>query len=382
MADSQTTPNEALRRTPLIDAHKAAGARLVPFAGYEMPVQYADGIIKEHLWTRQSAGLFDVSHMGQIYIEAGSFEMAASALEALVPADVKGLARGQQRYTQLLNESGGILDDLIIMRPADPDHDGMIHMVINAACKEADIAHIRAHLPQSIKLHVLEDSALLALQGPKAESVLANIAPDAASLGFMQGVRLMIAGEIGAMLTRSGYTGEDGFEISVLSKNAIKLWNLLLSDERVRPIGLGARDTLRLEAGLPLYGHDLDLTTSPVEAGLTWSIGKARREKSTFIGTDRVEREIREGASRKRVGLMVEGRAPIREGAQILSDDSTIIGTVTSGGFSPTLDVPIAMGYVIAPFAAVGTRLTLAQKNRTTAATVHPMPFVPHTYKR
>ncbi len=372
MADDQ------VKRTPLYDTHVALGARMVPFAGYEMPVQYKDGIIAEHNWTRSHAGLFDVSHMGQCLISATSFERAADAMETLVPADIKGLAPQQQRYSQLLANDGGILDDLMISRMAD----GRLYVVVNAGCKDADYAHIARHLPGDVKLEQLDDKALIALQGPEAEAVLAALDPKTKDIAFMHFALLEIAGVKDVHVSRSGYTGEDGFELSMPNSDAVKIWNALLQDERVKPIGLGARDSLRLEAGLCLYGHDIDTTTSPIEAGLQWSIAKRRREEGGFPGAKRIQRELSFGPARKRVGLRPESRAPAREGTAILSADGTEIGRVTSGGFGPTLGTPMSMGYVRPDFATPGTLVKLVVRDKEIVARVEKLPFVPNRFKR
>jgi aminomethyltransferase len=371
---------EVLARTPLYELHVGLGARMVPFAGHEMPVQYPTGIIAEHNWTRSSAGLFDVSHMGQCFIAGPDFQTSAAALEKLVPADILGLAPWQQRYSQLLNEEGGVLDDLMITRSAYPGAEGRLYVVVNASRKEQDFAHIAKHLPSNVSLTRGDGFALLALQGPKAEAVLANHASAIRELKFMQCGAFNIAG-LAAHVTRSGYTGEDGFEISIFAGDAAKLWSLLLQDPCVKPIGLGARDSLRLEAGLCLYGHDIDETTSPVEAGLVWSIGKRRRAEGGFMGDKRILAEIAKGPSRKRIGIKPESRAPAREGTTILLNGRRV-GTVTSGGFGPTINTPIAMGYVESAHAAPSTALTLTVRDKPLAATVAALPFVPHNYKR
>jgi aminomethyltransferase len=372
---------EAALQTPLHAEHLALNARMVPFAGYDMPVQYQTGILAEHLWTREHAGLFDVSHMGQAALIGPDHGTTAKALEALVPADILNLKPGQQRYTQLLDESGGILDDLMVTRPANPLQEGELLLIVNASTKEGDYAHIGAHLPAGVELRRFDDRALLALQGPEAENVLSRLAPDLAGLRFMQGGETMIGG-IPAHVSRSGYTGEDGFEISVPAARAAELWRLLLADEQVKPIGLGARDSLRLEAGLCLYGHDIDTTTSPVEAGLTWSIQKRRREGGGFPGATRIQRELKEGPSRVRVGLKPEGRAPAREGSAIRTPDGRAVGTVTSGGFGPSVNAPVAMGYVERAASAPGTELHLVVRGKPLPAKVAAMPFAPHRYKR
>jgi aminomethyltransferase len=335
----------AFRRTSLFDEHVRLGARMVPFAGYEMPVQYQAGIIAEHNWTRQKAGLFDVSHMGQCFIVGPDFETSARAMERIVPADVLGLKPRQQRYSQLLSEQGGTLDDLMITRSAYAGHEGWLYLVVNAGRKHHDYDWIARHLGGGVTFRPGESMALLALQGPAAEAVLARHAPEVAQIPFMHYEAVDIAG-IKAHVSRSGYTGEDGFELSVFDVDAAKLWNLLLADPLVRPIGLGARDSLRLEGGLCLYGHELDESISPVEADLVWSIGKRRRAEGGFIGAARIQKELAEGVTRRRVGIRPSGRAPAREGTVVTEPSGRPIGTVTSGGFGPTLGAPIAMGYV------------------------------------
>lgn len=371
--------NETLKRTPLFDEHVRLGARMVPFAGYEMPVQYPTGIMTEHNWTRAHAGLFDVSHMGQCLISAPSFDRAAEAFEALVPADVRGLAPRQQRYSQLLDESGGILDDLMISRSAEVEG---LYVVVNAACKEDDYAHITANLPVDVKLERLDNDALLALQGPEAEDVLAKLNPKVRDIKFMHFELLDLAGCKEVHVSRSGYTGEDGFELSLPNADVRKLWDALLADECVKPIGLGARDSLRLEAGLCLYGHDIDKTTSPNEAQLMWSVPKRRREEGGFIGETRVQHELRSGTKRLRVGIKPEGRAPAREGTAIENVAGRQIGHVTSGGFGPTVNGPVAMGYVDAEHAKEGTNVLLLVRDRALPATVVKLPFVPNRFKR
>ena len=368
-------------KTPLHSRHVALGARMVPFAGYDMPVQYPSGILTEHNWTREKAGLFDVSHMGQAFLVGPDHETTARALEALIPADILNLAPGKQRYSQLLNEEGGILDDLMVTRSIDPDEDGALYLVVNAACKAEDYAHIEARLPPNVKLIRAEHRGLVALQGPGAEAALSAIAPEAAAMGFMSSWTMKVAG-IKANVSRSGYTGEDGYEISADAKRIGEIWDTLLLDASVKPIGLGARDSLRLEAGLCLYGHDIDTTTSPVEAALTWSIQKRRREEGGFPGAARIQNEFAEGVARVRVGLLPEGKAPAREGAEIATPDGEIVGKVTSGGFGPTLNAPCAMGYVAKAHSAPGTQLDLIVRGRPLPAVVAPMPFVPNRYKR
>ena len=380
-SQAQAGHDAPLLQTPLHARHVAQGARMVPFAGYDMPVQYPSGILAEHNWTRENAGLFDVSHMGQAFLVGPDHETTARALEALIPADIVSLAPGRQRYSQLLNEEGGILDDLMVTRSADPDEDGALLLVVNAACKQADYAHIAAHLPANVKLIRAEHRGLIALQGPKAEQALFALAPEAAEMGFMT-MRTLKIGGISANVSRSGYTGEDGYEISAAADRIGEIWDALLLDAAVKPIGLGARDSLRLEAGLCLYGHDIDTTTSPVEAGLTWSIQKRRREEGGFPGAARIQRELAEGPVRRRVGLLPEGRAPAREGSEIATPDGTVVGKVTSGGFGPTLNGPCAMGYVDPAYAATGTPLALIVRGKPLPATVAAMPFVPNRYKR
>ncbi len=373
--------SEKLQRTALFEAHQALGAKLVPFAGYEMPVQYPMGVLGEHNWTRQNAGLFDVSHMGQGFIVGPDFATSARAMEQLVPADLLGLQPHQQRYSQLLNADGGILDDLMITRAAYTGYEGWLYVVVNASRKDADYAHITAHLPEGVTLQPGVDMALLALQGPKAEAVLAKLNPAVLELSFMHYASLKISG-VEAHVSRSGYTGEDGFEISVYAKDAVKLWDLLLRDESVKPIGLGARDSLRLEAGLCLYGHDIDETTSPIEAGLQWSIAKRRRVEGGFIGAERVQRELSEGVSRRRVGIKPDGRAPARDGTEIQDLAGRKIGVVTSGGFGPTVNGPVAMGYVEAALSPVGTAVQLLVRGQALPASVVNLPFATHNFKR
>jgi aminomethyltransferase len=373
--------DDALRRTPLYDEHVKLGGKIVPFAGYEMPVQYPSGILTEHNWTRENAGLFDVSHMGQCSIIGPDFETTAKALEKIVPADLLGLAPGQQRYTQLLNEAGGILDDMMITRSAWKGMEGAFYVVVNASRKTEDYAHIRALLPAGIELKLWDGLALMALQGPKAEAVLAALDGKVKDLAFMHGAQLSLAG-IEAYVSRSGYTGEDGFEISVRNEDAVKIWNLLLSNVTVKPIGLGARDSLRLETGLCLYGHELDETTSPNEAALMWSIAKRRREDGGFIGAARVQSEIAKGTTRTRVGIKPEGRAPAREGTIIQNAEGRVIGKITSGGFGPTVNCPVAMGYVETASSTVGTPVQLIVRDKALPATVVKLPFVPNRFKR
>jgi len=369
-----------LAHTPLHALHVARGARMVPFAGYEMPVQYADGIIAEHTHTRSAAGLFDVSHMGQAFVVGPDHATAARALEALVPADIVNLAPGRQRYTQLTDDGGGILDDLMVTRSADPDEDGVLFLVVNAATKEADYAHIAAHLPAGVRLIRADHRALVAVQGPVARQAVGRHCPEAVPMAFMSAITTRFDG-IDCHISRSGYTGEDGFEISCKATRVRAIVERLLSEPSVKLIGLGARDSLRLEAGLCLYGHDIDTATSPVEAALTWSIQKRRRAEGGFPGAERIQREIAQGPARLRVGIKPEGRAPAREGTEISLDDQPI-GKITSGGFGPSVNGPIAMGYVAARYAAPDTAVMLTVRGKPMPARVAPLPFVPHHYVR
>ncbi len=357
---------------------------MVPFAGYEMPVQYRLGVMKEHLHTRAAAGLFDVSHMGQVLLRprSGQLEDAAEALETLVPVSVLGLKEGRQRYAMFTNETGGILDDLMIANRGDH-----LFVVVNAACKLADVAHMRTHLSESCEIEVVEDRSLIALQGPRAEEVLARFNPYVEGMRFMDSVNLGFFGEE-CWVSRSGYTGEDGFEISVPNGKAEELAHALLAMEEVEPIGLGARDSLRLEAGLCLYGHDIDETTSPVEAALEWAIQKVRRRggerEGGFPGAARILRELEEGAGRRRVGILPEGRAPMREGTALFAGDEggEPIGNVTSGAFGPSIGRPVSMGYVAIEHATEGSTIYGEVRGKRLPATVSPLPFRPSTYKR
>jgi glycine cleavage system T protein (aminomethyltransferase) len=375
------TPTETLHRTPLYDLHVKLGARIVPFAGYEMPVQYPTGILAEHNWTRGSAGLFDVSHMGQAFVIGPDHETTARAFEKLVPGDVTGLAPGRIRYTQITNAQGGIIDDLMITRSLSTADDGRLGIVVNASRKDVDYAWLKERLPKGIALERAERRALVALQGPKAATVMARHCRKAMELAFMTATSAEFDG-MGCHVARSGYTGEDGFEISIDARNVVALVETLLADPDVKPIGLGARDSLRLEAGLCLYGHDIDEETSPVEADLVWSIGKKRRSEGGFTGAERVVREITEGPKRKRVGIRPEGRAPAREGSVIIDEKDRAIGIVTSGGFGPTINGPVAMGYVETAYAQVGTRINLVVRDKPMKAQVAALPFTPHNYKR
>ena len=361
---------------PLDAWHRARGARMVDFAGYQMPVQY-EGIIAEHLWTRENAGLFDVSHMGQLTV---SGEGVVEALEAVLPGDFSALKPGNIRYSLLLNDEGGILDDLMVTNISQPDAPEF-YVVVNGATKWDDIAHLREHLPDAITLNHLHDSALLALQGPKAAEALEQVFPGiAGGLTFMQGTGFEWEGAM-IGVARSGYTGEDGFEITLPGGHAERLADALCALDSVRPIGLGARDSLRLEAGLPLYGHDLTEQTDPVSAGLAFAISKRRRAEGGFPGAESILGLLEDGTASVRVGLALEGRMAAREGAGVFSGEAQV-GQVTSGGFSPSLQQPIAMAYVDAALAAPGTSLELDNRGRRLAAKVVPLPFVPHRYCR
>ncbi|MDA7947290.1 MAG: glycine cleavage system aminomethyltransferase GcvT [Hyphomicrobiaceae bacterium] len=372
---------ETLKRTPLYDLHVELGAKMVPFAGYEMPVQYPLGVLKEHLHTRSKAGLFDVSHMGQAFVQGPDHATTAAALEALVPGEIAKLGLGRQRYTMLLNATGGILDDLMVTRSVSEADDGRLMLVVNAACKDADYAHMNAHLDGNVTLEPVEDRALVALQGPTAAAVMAKWCPQAADMGFMTASSAEFDG-IDCHISRSGYTGEDGYEISIAADKVEQLARTLLSHDDVEAIGLGARDSLRLEAGLCLYGHDIDETTSPVEADLVWSMSKRRREEGGFPGADRIQGELRDGPSRLRVGIKPDGRAPAREGAEIVDGDGKTIGSITSGGFGPSAEGPVAMGYVESVHATPGSQIGLMVRGEARPARVVELPFVPHRYYR
>ena len=366
-----TKPAE-IRTLALDSWHRSKGARMVPFAGYQMPVQY-EGIIAEHLWTRENAGLFDVSHMGQLLVHG---EGADRALEAQLPGELQKLPDMKLRYSLLLDEDGGIIDDLMATRRGDD-----FYVVVNGATKHGDIAVLEARLPRNVVVDHMKEQALLALQGPRAAEVLEKLAPGVAELGFMQGGPFRLLGQQ-AWISRSGYTGEDGFEISVPASLVEQVAEALAADELVKPIGLGARDSLRLEAGLPLYGHDIDRETTPVMAGLTFAIQKRRRAEGGFPGAMRILSELENGPPQKRVGFEVDGRQPVREGARVLDEEGNEVGRITSGGFSPSLQRPIAMGYVASHLAEPGTALKLEQRSKLFDARVVPMPFVSHRYHR
>jgi aminomethyltransferase len=384
-----STDTAPIARTPLYDLHRELGARIVPFAGYAMPLNYARGIIEEHTHTRTLAGLFDVSHMGQIRVSAGAGAAtrdAAIALEALLPTDLVGLAPGRQRYAFLTDDAGGVLDDLMITSLAS----GFL-LVVNAACKARDLAHLEAHCAGRsdssgrCSVELLDGRALLALQGPAAADVMTRLAPEAAALPFMSAATLTVAGSE-CWVSRSGYTGEDGFEISVDARQAEMLARTLLTHAEVAPAGLGARDSLRLEAGLCLYGRDLDPSTTPVEAGLTWALSRARRAGGArpggYPGADIIERQLDAGVARRRVGLTADSRVPVRSGCELLDAGGRRVGSVTSGGFGPTLQAPVAMGYVASAHAEIDARLTAVVRGKAITVRVARLPFVPHRYRR
>ena len=369
--DEDVAIEAATEVLPLDAWHRAKGGRMVEFAGYWMPIQY-EGIMAEHLWVRENAGLFDVSHMGQLAL---SGDKVAEALETLVPGDISALKPGRMRYSLLLDEDGGILDDLMITNEGD-----QLGIVVNGAVKWEDIGHLRENLPDDITLNHNEDYGLLALQGPKAVTALARLVPEAAGLVFMQAARATWNGHAIA-ISRSGYTGEDGFEISLPNEALTDFADALCAMDEVKPIGLGARDSLRLEAGLPLYGHDLDPAIDPVEGDLAFAISKRRREEGGFPGAARILGHLADGSPRKRVGLLVDGKMPVREGAKLF-DGNTEIGVVTSGGFAPSVGAPIAMGYVPRDHAEPGTAIAAEVRGKRVACTVVAMPFVPHNYVR
>jgi aminomethyltransferase len=368
--NDELEPIEVLE-LPLGDWHRAKGARMVEFAGYHMPIQY-EGIMAEHAWTRENAGLFDVSHMGQLMLTGDG---TAEALEKIVPGDISALAEGRMRYSLLLAEDGGILDDMMITRAPMG-----LYVVVNGAVKWDDMGYLRGELPDEITINHMEDRALLALQGPKAAAALARIIPTTAELYFMEADSFMWEQEP-LWISRSGYTGEDGFEISVPAESAQKLADALCAQLEVKPIGLGARDSLRLEAGLPLYGHDLDPAIDPVQGDLGFAISKRRRADGGFAGAERILGAITDGADKKRVGFAVDGKMPVREGAPIFAG-SQQVGVITSGGFAPTVGAPIAMGFVATENASLGTSLEAEVRGKRVALTVVAMPFIPHNYHR
>jgi aminomethyltransferase len=382
-------------KLPLDTWHRAQGARMVDFAGYAMPIQY-EGIMAEHLWARESAGLFDVSHMGQLIISGPG---AAAALETVLPGELQKLGAERMRYSLLLAADGGIIDDLMATRLAyaDPEYCGLeeneaapddqeyFYLVVNGATKYGDLAYLRETLPDTAHIHHMEDRALLALQGPKAGEALARLIPETATLYFMQAGGFTWSrseGDVGLWISRSGYTGEDGFEISVAADHAEALAGALVADAAVKPVGLGARDSLRLEAGLPLYGHDIDEETTPVEADLGFALSKRRREAADFPAATKILDQRENGADRKRVGLVIEGRQPVREGAVVVDGEGNAAGKVTSGGFSPSLQQPIAMAYVPTAQSETGSTITIEQRGKAFSGTVTAMPFVPHNYHR
>ncbi|KHT62205.1 glycine cleavage system protein T [Photobacterium gaetbulicola] len=370
--------SQELLVTPLHALHIEMGAKMVPFAGYEMPVQYALGVRKEHIHCRESAGLFDVSHMGQLRLHGAN---AAKVLESLVPVDIIDLPEGKQRYAFFTNEQGGILDDLMVTNFGDH-----LFVVVNAACKAQDIAHIQAHLPQDVTLEIIEDRALLALQGPKAAQVLARLNPVVSDMIFMDAAKVELLG-VECLVSRSGYTGEDGYEISVPADKAEELARELLGQEEVEWIGLGARDSLRLECGLCLYGHDIDTTTTPVEGSLLWGISKPRRADGEraggFPGADIILEQIKtKDVARKRIGLVGQSKAPVREGSKLFDAEGKEVGIVTSGTFGPTKGAPVAMGYVQTDLAVIGTEIFAEVRGKKLAMTVEKMPFVPQNYYR
>ena len=381
--------SETLKTTPLDGLHRALGARMVAFAGYAMPVQYdltgdmaarcRGGVLAEHLHCRSQAALFDVSHMGQALLTGSG---AAKALEALVPGDVAGLKPGRQRYTLLTNEQGGIIDDFMVANVSNVSGgDDTLALVVNASCKDNDFAHIAAAMPAGVQLVLQPDRGLLALQGPMATAVLERLSPGVSGMAFMAVASVPIGG-IQCLISRSGYTGEDGFEISVAADQAEDLAKLLLAEPEVAPAGLGARDSLRLEAGLCLYGNDIDTTTNPVEAALTWTISKRRKMDWDFLGAAAIRGILLDGPSRLRVGILPDGRAPARAGTEIVDADGAVVGHVTSGGFGPSLNAPLAMGYVRADLAVDGTPIALMVRGKALPARIAPTPFVPHRYIR
>ena len=383
MSNTMSNETENLLRTPLYDLHLELGARMVPFAGYQMPVQYPLGVMKEHLHTRTAAGLFDVSHMGQVRLSpltGGSVNDVAKALETLVPIDVIDLPPNKQRYAVFTNETGGILDDLMISNMGDS-----LFVVVNAACKNQDIAHMQEYLKGLCKLEELADRALLAIQGPAAAAVMSRLLPETGAMVFMDSKEVTLVG-VKCFISRSGYTGEDGFEISVPNQQAEQLARLLLAQPEVAAIGLGARDSLRLEAGLCLYGHDMDTAITPVEASLAWALSKVRRADGAraggYPGAAVIQSQFAEGVSKKRVGLQITEKAPVREGAEIVDAAGNVIGIVTSGGFGPSVNSPVAMGYVSTQHAVVGTKLHAMVRGKPVALEVAKTPFFPQRYHR
>jgi aminomethyltransferase len=379
VSDSVTMNETQLKQTPLFDLHQRLGATMVPFAGYQMPVRYAAGILSEHLHTRSAAGLFDVSHMGTIRVEGGA-DLYAS-FERLVPGDILGLQPGTVRYSLLLNKRSGIIDDLMVMRPACDTDRSKLMLIVNAGGKGRDFEHLRSNLKGGATVELLQDTALLALQGPKAAAILSRYCEAPGRLKFMQCGEYALAGFGTCIVSRTGYTGEDGFEISLPAAQAEPFARALLADPEVKMIGLGARDSLRLEAGLPLYGHDLDETITPVDASLGWVVGKRRRVEGGFPGFSIVRHELKEGPTRKRVGIRPQGKAIAREGVEIQSGGRSV-GVVTSGGFGPSVSGPIALGYIQTAFAATGTPVDLIVRGKVVPGQVADLPFVAHRYAR
>ena len=362
-----------LNKTVLFDWHRVRGAKIVPFAGYHMPVYYGNGILKEHLHTRRKVSLFDISHMGQIELKGPN---VCSDFEKLVPADIFDLAENHCRYTQFTNESGGIIDDFIVTKQSDS-----LNLVVNAACKLKDFNHLKTHLGSNMEIEKLDSYALLALQGPQSVELLSKFCPEIKNLAFMTKQNALIKG-ITANISRSGYTGEDGFEISVRKTDCLDLVDIFTSEPDVEPAGLGARDTLRLEAGLCLYGNDLDETITPVEAGLSWTIGKKKRLEGGFIGDDKILSQLREGPEKKRIGICLSGKVPVRSGANILDGEGSSIGTISSGGYSPTLQRPIAMGYVTPKNAKLNEKIQIIVRKKRLEATIIKTPFIEPNYYR
>lgn len=367
------------KRTQLYDLHVSLGAKMVPFAGYAMPVQYPAGILQEHRHTRAAAGLFDVSHMGQILAEGGAD--IRKQVEKIMPGDFEELAPGQVRYSFLLNEHGGVIDDLMVTRPADPAEQNTVFIVVNAGGRDSDLAWIKKNLP-AVKATLLDDRSLLALQGPQAATVLARFCDAPQKLKFMQSGKFAVKNAGLCFISRSGYTGEDGFEISVPNATVEEFSRALLAQAEVQPIGLGARDSLRLEAGLCLYGHDLDTAITPIEADLIWAIGKRRRREGGFIGAGKIQHQIANGVARKRVGIKPEGRALARENTDITDENGKKIGLVTSGGFGPSVDGPVGMGYVETVYAKAGTPVLLVVRGKPIPAKIVALPFAPHRYMK
>lgn len=378
---NDNTASTQIKKTVLHDLHKNLNAKLVPFAGYEMPVQYASGIISEHLHVREKSGLFDVSHMGQALLTGPTHTATAKALEKLVPGAIENLKPGRMRYTLLMNDDGGIIDDLMVTRLSQSEEEGRFMLVVNAARKDIDYVYINEHLPDQVTLTPLPDKALIALQGPQSSKVLKPYFHDIDDLLFMSAGPAEIAG-ISCHISRAGYTGEDGFELSVSNQDAEALVRKLLEHDDVMMIGLGARDSLRLEAGLCLYGHDIDETTSPIEADLGWAVAKRRRETADFKGSSRVVEELNTGPKRIRVGLKLNGRAPAREGAEIVDLDDNNVGILTSGGYAPSLKQPIAMGYITPDLAIIGQKVNIMVRNKKLEAEIVAMPLIPQKYYR